>query len=683
MSVPETTRPRPRHRPGLDGVRGIAVAAVIAYHLGHLRGGFLGVDVFFVLSGYLITSLILAEAAGTGGLSLRAFWGRRIRRLVPALVVMVVGVVGAALALGWPPDERESLALDATATLTWWANWRQAGGASYWDSGESLFRHAWSLSIEEQFYLVWPLVVTVVLTVVLGRRLHGADGGPVPADRARLLAPAIGAVAAVGAVASSVWMVVLSSRLADADLSRAYVGTDTRVAAPLAGCALAALLAGRVDRWAAHPVGGRLLQAGGLVGAVVLAAMAVTVSVEDPALYRDGGFALAAVAACLVVAAVASVDRDVAPGRDPLGWATTRRATGYLGTRSYALYLWSWPLQVLLVFRFAEIGDAALAVLVVAGSLALAEASYRWVEHPLRHRDGWATSPRLRRPAWALGLVAAVAVVGVCAATAEPPPVHETIETDESAADALRPADTTTAPAPGDQADAGLDVLLLGDSVAWTVGYYGPPADDLPPGIASIDTRAIIGCGLLSDRGWEYRRGSLDGPFELPNEACRDLGTAARIGLEAGPDVVVTMPGAWEWSDMRLPDGTVLEARSDRLAEVLRDDLVEQIGDAHAVGARFVAVEWSCPGSEAADVRGDDDYIRWINQVMADAVAEGRRVHGADAEVLPPNDEVCVGGDPTAEPTPAKAQATGDEVHVSDEAGGRWMWDTWLGPGLT
>ncbi|MCA9764719.1 MAG: hypothetical protein KC544_16495, partial [Gemmatimonadetes bacterium] len=188
------------------------------------------------------------------GLSVRRFWGRRIRRLVPALVAMVVGVVAAALALGWPADERRALAIDATATLTWWANWRQAAGQSYWDAGESLFRHAWSLSIEEQFYLLWPVAILGVLALVSGRGARRRSD-----DRARRgpsVAAAIGIVAAVGALASTTWMIVLSSRLSDADLSRAYVGTDSRMATPLVGCALAALLAGRVDRWAAQPAAG-------------------------------------------------------------------------------------------------------------------------------------------------------------------------------------------------------------------------------------------------------------------------------------------------------------------------------------------------------------------------------------------------------------------------------------------
>ena len=123
-----------------------------------------------------------------------------------------------------------------------------------------------------------------------------------------------------------------------------------------------------------------------------------------------------------------------------------------------------------------------------------------------------------------------------------------------------------------------------------------------------------------------------------------------------------------------------LECRAE--SHELEGRLVELIGAAHDVGARTVVAEWSCPGDEAADVRGDADYIAWINGVLADAVAEGRRAHGADVALLAPTDAVCIDADPLGEPTPAKAEATGDEVHVNDEAGGRWIWDTWLGPGL-
>src|SRR6478609_7820597 len=199
-------RARWAHRPGLDGLRGLAVVAVVAYHLGYLSGGFLGVDVFLVLSGYLITGLALGEIGSTGALSLAAFWGRRIRRLVPALLVVVASVIVVAVAIGWPRDQLHALGWDGIATLTWWANWRQVQGPSYWASGENLFRHAWSLSIEEQFYVVWPLVL--VGCAAFARRAS------------RSLPAVVGTVALLGALVSTAWQLALSHRLDDAALSR-------------------------------------------------------------------------------------------------------------------------------------------------------------------------------------------------------------------------------------------------------------------------------------------------------------------------------------------------------------------------------------------------------------------------------------------------------------------------------
>jgi peptidoglycan/LPS O-acetylase OafA/YrhL len=665
-------------RPGLDGVRGLAVAAVVAYHLGHLPGGFLGVDLFFVLSGYLITGIVLREAASTGSISLRRFWGRRIRRLVPALLVVTTTVVGAALALGWPGDERRDLAIDAFATLTWWQNWRQAGGASYWESGESLFRHAWSLSIEEQFYVLWPLVLVAVVAVAGRRR--------------RDLAVWVGATALVGAVASSTWLTVLSNRLADDELSRAYVGTDTRVLAPLLGCALAAWTA----RWPGAAARRAPALGAGVVGAVVLGAMWVLADVSDPALYRQGGFVLAALAAAALVHAASHAE---AGHRDPLGWATTRRWARYLGTRSYGIYLWSWPLQVLLVFQFADIGELPLAVATVAGSLLLAELSHRFVEAPLRHRSGWASDDRARRPAWAAGLASSAVVVALALVTATSAPVHEQIDTAQAASDALRPALTvppTTEPAmpggdpgdgapgsgPGEAAGAPLRVMITGDSVAWTLGYYAPTGDDLPEGIASVDSRAIIGCGLLSSEGWEYRIEGSDAPFRRAPEACVDQPEAERIGLSASPDVVLIVPGAWEWGEVRSPDGEVYAAQSPELAEVLAQRMLDRIDAAHDVGAAVALVEWICPGPDAEDERADPDFIAWLNDLLAATAQRARSELGAEVGVLQPNEQVCEGGVATGQATPAKDEAMDREVHVQTPEGGAWAWSTWLGPGL-
>jgi peptidoglycan/LPS O-acetylase OafA/YrhL len=201
---PGRRRPAQQHLPGLTGLRGIAVAAVVAYHLGYLHGGFIGVDLFFVLSGYLITSLLLGDPPGHVR-AMFTWWGRRIRRLTPAVAVVVLAVLVAFLT-------RSGIALDSLATLTWWQNWRLIlEGTPYWAASPSPLRHAWSLSIEEQFYLVWPPVLLGL--AALARRLgrsHDSSLQPSPVPPGRSCGP----------------------RLASAgpDLSRIYFGTDTRAA---------------------------------------------------------------------------------------------------------------------------------------------------------------------------------------------------------------------------------------------------------------------------------------------------------------------------------------------------------------------------------------------------------------------------------------------------------------------
>ncbi|MEZ5140802.1 MAG: acyltransferase [Acidimicrobiales bacterium] len=505
-----------RHRPGLDGVRGLAVAAVVAYHLELVPGGFVGVDVFFVLSGFLITGLVLDEVASTRRVSLRAFWARRARRLIPALLVVVPTVVLVALGWGWPDDQRRDLGIDAVATLTWWANWRQAHGASYWDSGENPFRHAWSLSIEEQFYLLWPLAVVAVVALVVARRRRPAS-----------LAVSLGLVAAALAAASAAWMVVLSHRLDDGDLSRVYVGTDTRAFAPLAGCALACWARARRTT----PVRRLPTVLAGLAGTAALGWSVAVLEVDDPATYRHGLLVVVTLAALLVVRAAALAE---ATDRDPLAVASTSAVARHLGRRSYAIYLWSWPVQVLVAFRWPGIGRPALIAATVAAALLLAEASHHLVEAPMRHRAGWAAAPVRRRPAWALA--------PCCrwrpsprVRHREPPPKHETVEAEEAARGAAASAHHRSG-----AADEGLHVMLAGDSVAWTYGYYRPHGEELPAGIASVDSRAIIGCG-----SWPARVGYPvhgDGPPpDQPPAQRPGRGRAPR--LEGRPDVVLLFPG--------------------------------------------------------------------------------------------------------------------------------------------
>ncbi len=263
------------HMPALDGLRGVAVAAVLAFHTGHFGGGFLGVDLFFVLSGFLITALLVQERRASGTIDLRRFWARRARRLLPALLVVLVAVLGYAAVLA-VPGELAGIRDDVLATLGYVANWEHVAGAGGDVSPFAVLsplEHTWSLAIEEQFYLLWPLVVTAVLALAAGSRRW-------------LLA----VVAGLGA-ASAGAMAALHDP--GGDPARAYFGTDTRALSILAGAGLALVMIRRVPprSWPGRVA----LEAGGLAGAAALAAAWTVASPGDDRLY-PGGFVLCALA---------------------------------------------------------------------------------------------------------------------------------------------------------------------------------------------------------------------------------------------------------------------------------------------------------------------------------------------------------------------------------------------------
>ena len=274
--------------PALDGLRAAAVVAVLLFHAGHLRGGFLGVDLFFALSGFLITSLLLRDA-DHGGVRLLAFWGRRFRRLLPAVFVLIAVVAVGAWVLG-SPAELDGVRRTGGWALAYMANWHFIGEANgYWASFDqpSMFDHLWSLAIEEQFYVVWPLVVLAVWK--LSQRRY----------RQRNLL----AVSLFGVVASFVAMLLLYEP--GADPTRIYMGTDTRAASILVGAAMATAPARRVATAAVAAIGSRIDQ----VIAVLVIGIGVSWVVVDGAnsavLYR-GGLLLHSAAAAAVVAALAS-----------------------------------------------------------------------------------------------------------------------------------------------------------------------------------------------------------------------------------------------------------------------------------------------------------------------------------------------------------------------------------------
>ena len=349
--------------PGLDGLRGLAVLAVVAYHLGlpGSRGGFLGVDIFFVVSGFLVTVLLLGEVATEGFINIREFWLRRTRRLMPALITLL-----AATAVVYGFRVREKLAagrLDILAGLFYVGNWRSiASSSSYFDSlgRPPLTRHLWSLAIEGQFYAIWPLVLVALLVVCEGERRRMAS-----------LCTVIGLI-------SAAWGAVLFKP--DADPSRVYFGTDTRLIALLLGASLAFAAAPFGRLRPLNQRGRRSLTAVGFAGLAALVAATIVVSDRATYLYR-GGFAVIAIVAVMVVYAAAA-DTTVAR-------LLSLRTIRWVGLRSYSLYLWHWPVIAMTqpgIDVPVEMNRWTLVVIRLGVSMLLTEASYRLIEIPFRRK---------------------------------------------------------------------------------------------------------------------------------------------------------------------------------------------------------------------------------------------------------------------------------------------------------
>jgi len=393
-------------RPGLDGLRGLAVIAVIAFHeqLSAFPGGFLGVDVFFVLSGYLITDLLTAHWNRYGRLDLRGFWARRARRLLPALAVLLVVVTAATAVI--EPAQLAALRSALLAAVTYSSNWWQAlAHQSYFArfGPPPPLQHLWSLAIEEQFYLVWPLLLIVILKTCRSRHLRAG-------------------LAWSGAALSALAMALVY--VPGGDPSRVYYGTDTHASALFIGSALALTWPlrrlgplGGLETWDGDRT--RIPDALGLAGIAVLAWAMGHFAGTDRVLY-PAGLLVAALAAGGVVLAAAS------PGL--VGWALGRSVPRWVGIRSYGIYLWHWPVIALATAAFPQQRPADWIWLPEAAiSVGLAAASWRWVEEPII-RNGFRTTVRARgrtvlgslagahrspaRVVPALAVVAALVVVG-------------------------------------------------------------------------------------------------------------------------------------------------------------------------------------------------------------------------------------------------------------------------------
>jgi peptidoglycan/LPS O-acetylase OafA/YrhL len=516
----------------LDGVRGIAILAIMAFHSGVPGldvGGYFGVDAFFVLSGFVITLILLREWDRTHAIRLGKFYAARARRLIPALLVMLIGV---ALYVAYvaPPGQYPGFRNDALSVLAYFSNWHFISiGANYFtrSAAPSLLTHTWSLAIEEQFYLVWPLMVIAVMWAARLQRTRGL---------ALLLCVSLG-----GVLASSGWMALLYR--SGASQTRLYYGTDTHAQSILVGCALAVLLTmireggggdslvpvaeSRRARWVLSMIG--------VIAAVGLAWQWTHVGNADPFAYQ-GGYLVGALMTALVLASI-----SCAPS-GPLAVALSMRWLRYVGTISYGMYLWYFP-----VFQYVDgsrTGYTGLTLFAirVAIDMALATCSFFLIERPVRRGTFFRSSRPDRILQWrSLGVLfvalTATAVVAVVTTSGTTAPGGRAVALADTSSPSAGTAHATR-------------VLIIGDSTALTLGIGLPSTGK--SWRTSIDNVGVQACGLAI--GSLVREDGFVGPYGNPCESSTPINEQWPAKLRDyvatdKPNVVALLAGRWEVVD--------------------------------------------------------------------------------------------------------------------------------------
>ncbi|MBB2891360.1 acyltransferase family protein [Flexivirga oryzae] len=632
--------PRPTgggYRPALDGMRAVSVLTIMLFHVPYewVTGGYWSVNVFFIVSGYLITGLLLKELDKWGSIDLVGFYMRRARRLLPALLIMLVVV-----SVVWPRilgDETPgTIKGDGLAALFYVANWRMVlTGQSYFEQfgtvAQSPFKHAWTLGIEEQYYLLFPILM-IVLFRWFGRRNRGKTLGVI--------------VALAGASAITMAKVYVPG----GDPSRVYYGTDTRMQDILVGAALAIVMSmidpRRLSAWARR--NRRAVVGVGWIVAGLTFYWFFFIPASGWVFY--GGYLVFDTMFALLVASVELVrSSSIAAvfSWHPLAW---------IGMLSYGLYLWHYPLFVLLTPDRTHLSGIPLQIVRFALTFAIASASYYFVEDPIR-------KGALRR----LGkrIAAAVPIVAVIA----------TATTILVSVNGMRLAPTARA-GQGISLSGGSGsyrVLIVGDSVGFALGYYFPRST-----FPDVNATAAVdfGCGTAEQSL------VVQGKRQPVQSDCSDIFQHWAEGVSGThPKVVVWTLGPWEVYDHYI-DGKTLKVGSAAYARYLQSRLQEGLTAMNKAGRHGPLVIPTVPclgqpkymvnGVDMAPERNDPKRAAAVNGILvAFAAKHPRTIHLVD-----PGELVCPSGTFTKKVN--GVQLRQDGVHYT-KAGAAAFWK-WLMP---
>ena len=653
---------RPRHPrtsatgrsrvPALDGLRAVGLLLIMGFHFGvhAMPGGFVGVDVFYVLSGYLITGLLLGEWARAARIKLGAFWLRRARRLLPALLVVLV-VVTLVVRFSYPAGLYPDLRMADLSALFYFSNWWQVGASGNYfaaTGATSPLTHTWSLAVEEQFYLVWPLVVVAVLHV--GRKF----------DRGIEL---LLGVSLLGVVASATEMALLYHP--GANITRLYFGTDTHAQSILVGAVLACVLT-LVQRRrglegmapTAHSVAARVtLTVVGLVGFAGTLALTYELTGTAAMAYR-GGFLLSALsAAAIILGAVC-----VAGG--PIARVLSLRPMVWMGTVSYGAYLWHFP--VFIELDAGRTGRTGLSLLVLrfAATFVLAGLSYYLVERPVMEGTLWQSVRGAVPSVAAVAATVGVVVVGTVAPATAAAPVRATRVTHPVAT--LSPAVHDRLGSVGAFSGHPVKFLLLGDSLAITASVGLAQGSVSGYGVQVID-EGVFGCDY--DTSQAYASGVLTVPYN----SCLQWRTLYAGDIAANhPDVVGLLTGRWTIAD-RVVDGTTVHVGDPSFDDHVVAEYSDIVAFLASQGVRVVLfnLPYFDPPQEAADgtlfPENQPARVTAFNRDLARvAAAEPGKVTLVDLNaVLCPHGRFQTVVDGVVARWP-------DGIHVTP-AGGRWL----------